>query len=73
MKEFAGAYIKRIITNAASVKVWIFFASLWALKAGLIGAGEFEKIIIALIAAREIWKVSSLKINQQNGKEKNHD
>ena len=60
-ENFLKSWIEKIMANLASVKVWMIFIAVMALWAMKIEGGEFAQIFIALIAAREIWKVAKIR------------
>lgn len=61
MPTLRRAWWEKTVTNLASVKVWILIVSVALLYCGLIWSEHFRDIIIALIAAREVWKVARLR------------
>lgn len=67
MRKTFKAFMEKIIANLASVKVWFFIAAIVFLSVSKIDGEQFVKIMIALIAAREIWKVSKLRTFSKGG------
>jgi len=64
MPTLRRAWWEKVVTNTASVKVWIFVACVGLCAWGYISGDNFQYIVIALIGAREVWKVAKLR----NGK-----
>jgi hypothetical protein len=67
MPKLRKNFLEKILANLASVKVWILIAAVALVSCGVIWSEHFRDIIVALIAAREIWKVTALRQRPRRG------
>jgi hypothetical protein len=61
MPTLRRSWWEKMVANTASVKVWIFVAAVALVATGVIWSEHFRDIAVALIAAREVWKVAKLR------------